>query len=218
MDEISTEAELRALLGEPLPRVATKARPSLDEIDRGWLAASPFCLVATSGPDGSCDVSPKGDPPGFTVVLDDATIALPERAGNRRADGYRNILANPHIGLIYLLPGRGDTLRINGRARLVRDADLLDRMVVQGHRPLLAMVVEIEEVFFHCAKAFLRSALWQPETWTPDAAPSRARIAQRQERPDESLTALETYYGAGYAAGLYPPEAPSRGSHRACEV
>ena len=204
MDEITTEADLRALLGEPLPRVATKARPSLDEIDRAWLAASPFCLVATSGRDGSCDVSPKGDPPGFTVVLDDGTIALPERAGNRRADGYRNILANPHVGLIYLLPGRGDTLRINGRARLVRDADLLDRMVEQGHRPLLAMVVEIEEVFFHCAKAFLRSALWQPETWTPEAAPSRARIAQRQERPDESLTELETYYGAGYAAGLYP--------------
>ena len=204
MEEITTEAELRELLGEPLPRVAAKARPSLDEIDRQWLAASPFCLVATSGPDGSCDVSPKGDPPGFTVVLDDRTIALPERAGNRRADGFTNILANPHVGLIYLLPGRGDTLRINGRARLVRDADLLDRMVVKGHRPLLATVVEIDQVFFHCAKAFLRSALWDPETWTPRAAPSRPQIAQRRERPDESLAALEAYYGAAYAAGLYP--------------
>ena len=205
MDEITTEAELRDLLGEPIPRVATKDRPALDEMDRQWLAASPFCLVATSGPDGSCDVSPKGDPPGFTVVLDDTTIALPERAGNRRADGFRNILHNPHVGLVHLLPGRGDTLRINGRARLVRDTALLDRMVVQGHRPLLATVVEIEQVFFHCAKAFLRSALWQPETWTPDAAPSRPRIAQRLERPDESLAALETYYAAGYAAAdLYP--------------
>jgi PPOX class probable FMN-dependent enzyme len=204
VDEITTEAELHAILGEPTAAAAGKDRRILDEIDRQWLAASPFCLVATSAPDGSCDVSPKGDPPGFTVVLDDATIALPERAGNRRADGFVNILANPHVGLIYLLPGRGDTLRINGRARLVRDADLLDRMVVQGHRPLLATVVEIEQVFFHCAKAFLRSALWQPETWTPGAAPSRARIAHRQERADEPLATLETYYGAGYATGLYP--------------
>jgi PPOX class probable FMN-dependent enzyme len=204
MDEITTEEELRQLLGEPLPRVATKDRPSLDEIDRQWLAASPFCLVATSAPDGTCDVSPKGDPPGFTVVLDDRTIALPERAGNRRADGFRNILGNPQVGLIYLLPGRDDTLRINGRARLVRDEALLDRMVVQGHRPLLALVVEIEQVFFHCAKAFMRSALWHPETWAADGVPSRARIAHRQERPGERLETLEAYYGPGYAAGLYP--------------
>jgi hypothetical protein len=106
VDEITTETQLRELLGEPLPRAAGKDRPHLDEIDRQWLAASPFCLVATAAADGSCDVSPKGDPPGFTVVLDDRTIALPERAGNRRADGFRNILTNPHVGLIYLLPGR----------------------------------------------------------------------------------------------------------------
>ena len=176
----------------------------MHELDRQWLAASPFCLVATSAADGSCDVSPKGDPPGFTLVLDDATIAVPERAGNRRADGYRNILANPHVGLIYLLPGRTDTLRINGRARLVTDDDLLDRMVVKGHRPVLAVVVEIEQVFHHCGKAFLRSQLWDPGTWDRDAVPSRPRIAQRLERPEESLEQLEAYYGEQYAAGLYP--------------
>lgn len=191
VDEITTEAELGELLGEPLPRVAAKDRPCLDDIDRAWLAASPFCLVATSGADGTCDVSPKGDPPGFTVVLDGTTIALPERAGNRRADGFRNILANPHVGLIYLLPGRDDTLRIMGRARLVRDAGLLDRMVVRGNRPQLATVVQIDQVFYHCATAFLRSALWDPATWRPDALPPRARIAQVQDRPDESLEALE---------------------------
>jgi PPOX class probable FMN-dependent enzyme len=203
-DEITTEAQLREVLGEPLPRVAAKDRPRLDEIDRQWLAASPFCLVATSAADGSCDVSPKGDPPGSTLVLDDRTIALPERAGNRRADGFRNILTNPHVGLIYLLPGRGDTLRVQGRARLVRDADLLDRMVVRGSRPLLAMVVEIESVFSHCAKAFLRARLWDPTTWTPGAAPSRPQIAKAQERPDEPLEALERYYGEQYLDGLYP--------------
>jgi PPOX class probable FMN-dependent enzyme len=204
VEEITTEAQLREILGEPLPRVATKDRPCLDEIDRQWLAASPFCLVATSAADGSCDVSPKGDPPGFTVILDDRTIALPERSGNRRADGFRNILTNPHAGLIYLLPGREDTLRVQGRARLVRDPDLLDRMVVQGSRPLLALVVEIESVFYHCAKAFMRSALWDPETWRPEALPSRPRISQAQDRPDQSLEALERYFGEQYRTGLYP--------------
>jgi uncharacterized protein len=203
--EITTEAQLRELLGAPAPAALAKERNALHEFDREWLAASPFCLIATSAADGSCDVSPKGDPPGFTLVLDDRTIAIPERAGNRRADGYRNILANPYVGLIHLLPGRTDTLRINGRARLVTDADLLDRLVVKGHRPVLAVVVEIEQVFHHCGKAFLRSQLWDPATWdVADAVPSRPRIAQRLERPHESLEDLERYYGAGYAAGLYP--------------
>ncbi len=204
MEEITTEEQLRALLGDPVPAALAKERTALADVDREWLAASPFCLIATSGADGSCDVSPKGDPPGFTLVLDDRTVAVPERAGNRRADGYRNILANPHVGLIYLLPGRGDTLRINGRARLVRDAGLLERMVVKGHRPLLAMVVEIEQLFFHCAKAFLRSGLWDPTSWTPDAVASRARIASQQERAGEPLADIERYYGEQYTAGLYP--------------
>ena len=114
------------------------------------------------------------------------------------------MLANPHVGLLYLLPGRGDTLRINGRARLSRDPDLLDRMLVKGHRPVLAMVVEIEQVFHHCAKAFLRSELWDPTTWHPDDVPSRARIAHRLERRDERLEDIERYYGEQYSAGLYP--------------
>jgi uncharacterized protein len=136
-------------------------------------------------------------------VLDDTTIAIPERPGNRRADGFHNILRNPHVGLVYLLPGRGDTLRINGRARLVRDAPFFDRMLVKGHRPVLAVVVEIEQIYHHCSKAFLRSSLWQPATWTPDAVPSRALIAHALERPDTSVADLETYYGPSYADGLY---------------
>ncbi|WP_116450759.1 pyridoxamine 5'-phosphate oxidase family protein [Blastococcus litoris] len=207
MEEITTEAQLRALLGEPARAALDKERDSLHELDRQWLAHSPLCLVATSDADGRCDVSPKGDPPGWVLVLDDRTIALPERAGNRRADGFRNVLANPHVGLVFLLPGRTDTLRINGRARLVTEAGLLDRMVVKGHRPLLALVVDIEQVFHHCGKAFLRSQLWEPGTWDTEAVPSRARIAQRLERPDEPLAQLEAYYGPGYAAGLYPPTA-----------
>lgn len=190
-DVVTTEAELREILGEPGPAAAGKVRPALHELDRQWLSASPFCLVATSAADGTCDVSPKGDPPGFVLVLDDRTVAIPERAGNRRADGFANILRNPHVGLISMIPGRGDTLRINGRARLVRDAPLFDRMVVRGTRPLLATVVDIDEVFHHCSKALLRSRLWDPATWEPTAVASRPRIARTLERPGESLADLE---------------------------
>ncbi|TDD53076.1 pyridoxamine 5'-phosphate oxidase family protein [Saccharopolyspora elongata] len=201
--EITSVDELREIVGEPLQRVADKARPGLHELDRQWLAASPFCLIATSAADGTCDVSPKGDPAGFTLALDDRTIAIPDRPGNRRVDGFRNVLSNPHVGLIYFIPGRGDTLRINGRARLVRDAPFFDEMVVKGHRPTLALVVEIDEVFHHCSKAFLRSALWKSETWEPDAVASRAQIAKFLERPEDSLAELERYYGPSYANGLY---------------
>ena len=201
--EVTTEAGLRELLGDPAPRVAAKDRSSLDAYDRQWLAHSPFCLVATSSADGTCDVSPKGDPPGFTLVIDDTTIAIPERPGNRRADGFHNILSNPHIGLIYLVPGRTDTLRINGKATLVRDAPFFDQLTVKGHRPVLAVVVQIEQIFYHCSKAFLRSDLWQPSSWNPSALPSRAEISHRLERPDEPLAELERYYGPQYANGLY---------------
>jgi PPOX class probable FMN-dependent enzyme len=203
MQRITSHDEVREILGDPLPRVADKDRNVLHAYDKKWLAASSFCLVATSGADGTCDVSPKGDPPGFTLVLDDRTIAVPERPGNRRADGFHNILDNPHVGLIYLLPGRGDTLRINGCASVVRDADFFDRMEISGHRPVLALVVEVEQVFYHCSKAFLRSALWKPETWRPEAAPSRPVIAKALERPEADMAELEWYYGAAYEKTIY---------------
>jgi uncharacterized protein len=201
--QINSEAELRELLGQPGARSVSKERTRLVEMDRRWLAASPFCLLATAGADGSCDVSPKGDPPGFTLVLDDTTIAIPDRPGNKRVDGMRNVLANPHVGLLYVVPGRGETLRVNGRARLLRDAPFFDALTVQGHRPDLALLVEIEQVFFHCAKSFLRSALWRPETWRPDALPSHATIVQSVQQTTETLDDLERYYGPSYATRLY---------------
>ncbi|MFI0356850.1 pyridoxamine 5'-phosphate oxidase family protein [Actinomadura sp. 9N407] len=201
--EITSATELRELLGEPMPRALTKERVRLHDRDREWLSLSPLCLIATSDAEGNCDVSPKGDPPGFTVVLDDTTIAVPERPGNRRADGYHNVLANPHVGLLYLIPGRGETLRINGRARLVREAPFFEDMVVKGHRPILALVVEIEQIFFHCAKALMRSAVWKPETWDPDAMPSHARLVKEMQQVEESLEDLERYYGTEYAKKLY---------------
>ena len=204
--EIATVDELVDLLGEPGERAATKARTALLDVDRDWLAATPFCVVATAAADGTCDASPKGDPAGHLVhVIDDTTIALAERPGNRRADGYRNILANPHVGLEFLIPGRGDTLRINGRARLVSDAPFFDEMVVKGHRPVLAVVVDIEELFFHCAKAFLRSGLWKPETWDPEAiVPRRAVVAAEVEPAGMTVDQLDDYYRPeNYARGLY---------------
>lgn len=200
---ITSEAELRAIVGEPTSRAATKDRSRLHARDLEWLAASRFCLIATAAQDGSCDVSPKGDPPGFTLVLDETTIAIPDRPGNRRVDGFRNILSNPRVGLLYLVPGRGETLRINGRARLVREAPFFDRMVVKGHRPSLALVVEIEQIFFHCPKAFMRSALWDPQTWRPDALPSHATLVKDVQDTTESLEELERYYGPEYVKRLY---------------
>jgi uncharacterized protein len=172
-------------------------------MDREWLAASPFCVIATAAADGTCDVSPKGDPAGFTRVLDSSTIAIPDRPGNRRADGFRNVLANPHVGLAFMVPGRGETLRINGRARLIREAPFFDDMIVKGHRPTLALLVEIEQVFFHCAKAFMRSELWLPETWNPTALPSTACITKSVQHTEETLEELEQYYGPDYAGRLY---------------
>jgi PPOX class probable FMN-dependent enzyme len=204
--ELTSVDALVDLLGEPTERAATKGRPALLQVDRDWLAASPFCVMATADDQGRCDASPKGDPAGSLVhVIDDRTIALAERPGNRRADGYRNILSNGHVGLTFLIPGRGDTLRVNGRARLVSDAPFFDEMLVKGHRPVLAVVVDVEDVFFHCAKAFLRSQLWDPETWAPEArVPRRAVVAHEVEPSGLSLAELDDYYRPErYGRGLY---------------
>jgi PPOX class probable FMN-dependent enzyme len=201
--EITTEADLRAVLGTPMQRALDKERQAFTTEHREWLAASPFCLVATSDAAGRCDVSPKGDPAGFALVIDETTLALPERPGNRRADGFANILQNPRVGLIFFVPGRGDTLRVNGRASLLSDAPYADRMEVKGHRPVVILEIAAEEIYFHCAKAFLRSKLWEPETWAPDAVMSRAQIAKNLERPDDSLEDIEAHYGQQYTEGLY---------------
>lgn len=208
MTEIRDVDELRQVLGTPLPRTVAKDRDRLHPHHVAWLEASPFCLLSTSAADGTCDVSPKGDPAGSLVhVVDERTIALAERPGNRRADGYLNVLENPHVGLLFLVPGRGDTLRVNGRARLLRTDDdpppYLEQLEVKGHRPVLVCEVAVEQVFFHCAKAFLRSELWEPSTWRPDDVPSRPEIAHALERSDQSLEEIAAYYGEAYRTQLY---------------
>jgi PPOX class probable FMN-dependent enzyme len=190
---VSNVDELRAIVGEPDKYVANKVKGRLSPIHRDWLAHSPLGFVATTDGQGRVDVSPKGDPPGFVHVIDDSTIAIPERPGNKRVDGYLNVLEQPHVGTLFLIPGRGDTLRINGTARILADADYFDAMTVSGKRPILALEIDVEEVFFHCAKAFLRSQAWDPSSWNPTAVPSVAQIAKALKK-DMSLAELEKYY------------------------
>ncbi|MFE3189339.1 pyridoxamine 5'-phosphate oxidase family protein [Nocardia sp. NPDC059240] len=204
MSEISDPAQLRELLGEPGPRAVSKERVALHPRDKQWIANSPFIVLSTSDADGNCDASPKGDPAGFVKVLDDHTIVIPERPGNRRADGYLNILSNPHVGVLFLIPTRGETLRVNGRARLLSDAPYFDDMVVKGHRPILAIEIAIEQIFFHCAKAMLRSDLWKPERWAEFDFPTQARLVKElQPATAESVEQLEDYYTNQYQALLY---------------
>lgn len=177
---ITSEEQLRAIVGDPHETVIKKVKTRLQDVHREWLAATPMIFVATSDADGRVDVSPKGDPAGkIAHVIDDRTIAIPERPGNRRVDGYLNILSNPRVGTISVIPGRGDTLRINGTARIVDDGPYFDDLAVRDQRPILAVEISTDEVYFHCAKAFLRSELWNPDTWRPDAVASLAQLTKR---------------------------------------
>jgi hypothetical protein len=191
--EVTTVDELRHIVGHPNSYVANKVGCRLSPVQQDWLAHSPLGFVATTDAQGRVDVSPKGDPPGFVHVIDDTTIAIPERPGNKRVDGYLNVLERPHVGTLFLIPGRGDTLRINGTARILADADYFDAMTVQDKRPIVVLEIDVEEVFFHCAKAFLRSDARDPSTWNPTAVPSVAQLAQALKK-DMSLAELEKYY------------------------
>jgi hypothetical protein len=191
---ITSVEELRTLIAPPPPgsRSLLKERPALDPHSRAFIAHTPFLLMGTASADGWCDVSPRGDAPGFVQVLDDRRLVVPERPGNRRLDTLQNLLTNPRVGLLFLIPGRDETLRVNGRASMTRDPEILERSVVQGKAPLLGIGVEVEQVFFHCAKALLRSRLWVQEQWPPrDVLPSYACMVFDQVKP-EGLT-LEDY-------------------------
>ncbi len=194
-DVVTSKQELRALFGEPSERAVLKCHSSLDEHSRAFIKASPFVLLATSNAAGQCDVSPKGDAPGFVLVLDDTHLVVPDRPGNNRTDGLTNVLDNPHVGIIFLVPGRGDTLRVNGRASIIRDEEILSRLAVQGKLPKVALGVEVEEAYLHCPKAFIRSSLWNPSTWAdPQKLPSFAQMLWDQvPTKHEGATTLEVY-------------------------
>jgi len=199
--------ELRSIVEAPPAGARTflKERPALDVHSRAFISHSPLVLMATAGADGRCDVSPKGDAPGFVQVLDDRRLAIPDRPGNRRLDGMQNLLANPHVGLIFFVPGRDETLRVNGRAWITRDPAILQRSAVQGKAPLLAIGVEVEQCFLHCAKAMLRSHLWAYDQWPArDVLPSFACMLYDQIQPaGMTLQDYEKDIAHGYATRLY---------------
>lgn len=165
---ISSESELREMYGEPSKLVQNKAIAQMDSHVRNFIAQAPFLIIATADEEGKCDASPRGDAPGFVHIIDDNHLVIPERPGNKRMDSISNILSNPQIGLIFMIPTLEETLRINGRACIIRDAELLEKMAVKGRVPTIGIGVQVEECFMHCAKAFMRSGLWKPESW-PEA-------------------------------------------------
>jgi PPOX class probable FMN-dependent enzyme len=199
-DVITSEDELRAMIGVPSELSLRKEITRLDHHCRLLISRAPFLLVSSSGRDGRCDVSPRGDAPGFVRVLNETMLLIPDRSGNRRADTLINVLENPYVGLLFLIPTMEETLRVNGRATLVRDADLMATMVFRGKTPELAIAVEVELAFLQCAKALKRSHLWEPSTWLERSElPTLAQMLIDQAKPDgvtvdEMACALDEAY------------------------
>ena len=208
--QIATAADLRRLFKQAEGLAAKKTLPALDRHARDYIARSPFLCIATSDGAGRADVSPRGDPPGFVQVLDDRTIAIPDRPGNNRLDTMENIIANPNVGLIFMIPGFEDTLRINGKATITNDPAILERAMVDRKPPKVAIRVAVEEAFFHCAKAFRRSRLWQPDAIVDrKVMPTLARIILEQtasaEAPprEEEIVACDVAIEEDYKTQLY---------------
>jgi uncharacterized protein len=203
---VTDQQALRSFVGDPIANAADKEMPQLDEICRRYLSLSTILFISTVGADGKADVSPRGDPPGFVKILDERTIAIPDRPGNRRVDTMSNILGNPNasVGLIFLVPGVDEVLRASGRASVSNDATLLAQMAVNGKPPKLAIVIALDEVFFHCGKALKRARLWDPAMRIERSTfPSLAEIVHVQRKPDVPLEKLEKSISDNYKNELY---------------
>ena len=188
--QITTIERLREKIGSPHPSTKTKKYNALNEEALEFINASPFLVMTTSSSANNLDASPKGDQPGFVIAEDNKTLLIPDRPGNKLADGHLNILDNPTIGLIFFVPNTRETLRINGSAELIDDADVLDRLAARGRPALLATRVKIEECFFHCGKALIRSKLWQPESWPEKGNVSFGKMFVKRSDADPKIAAL----------------------------
>ena len=186
---IATEEQLRQVIGAPADIVVSKIADHLNELTRPFVERAPIVCLATSNADGTCDVSPRGDPAGFVRILDNRTLFMPERPGNRIADSLRNIIANPHVGMLFIVPGITDTFRVNGRAALTTDPALLKGSVVEGRLPKLGILVSIDEAYTQCSKAFLRSDLWNAEKHVDRAEFASGGEILKAVRGDDSFDA-----------------------------
>jgi PPOX class probable FMN-dependent enzyme len=200
---IRTEAELREVIPEPNAVIEQKIFDHVDEFASAFIRKAPLLLMATAGADGGLDVSPKGDAAGFVQVEDEKTLVIPDRPGNKLTYGFRNILANPAVGLIFVVPGVVETLRVNGRAEITRDPVLLERLSARHKPAVLATRVRVEESFFHCGKAFVRSSLWKPATW-PEGVKANIgkQIAKRNAAGDDLAEAIEKGLAEDLKTGL----------------
>lgn len=204
MSEITTTDELRAIYRPPGAPALRKQHAAIDDHDRAFIAHAPFVIVATSDTAGRCDVSPKGGPPGFVTVLDDGTVVIPDLAGNNRLDSLQNLLDNAGIGLLFLIPGIDETLRVNGRARLSTDPTVLAASAVGGVVPKVAIAVDVEEAYIHCAKALRRGSVWQAEQW-PDTSdmPSVACMLRDQVAPEVEVEVIAQALEDGYERTMW---------------
>jgi uncharacterized protein len=200
---ITTHERLREFAKQPSSRAQNKVIDHIDDICGRFIAACPFIIVASRGGDGRIDVSPKGDPPGFVTVLDAKTLAIPDRPGNHRLDTFENLLDHSEIGIFFLIPGSGDSLRVSGKGKVVRDASLQSRLAVKSGIPNLILVVTVEEAFMHCSKCVTRSRLWVPEQW-PDISnvPRLAEAIVAHAKPAETLAEVQAIID-GHNAHLY---------------
>ena len=206
MEFVTTRDQLRTIYKTPRPTDGSirKELKALDGHCRSFIGKSPFVLIGSSDGAGNADVTPKGDKPGFATVLDDTTIAIPDRPGNNRLDTLENILLNPSIGLLFLIPGMNETLRVNGEARITVDGGLRERLAVDGREPQSVIVVTVKATYMHCAKAFMRSDLWKPETWYDRATlPTLGQILRDQLALADSAEATDRWLDDGYKQTMW---------------
>lgn len=204
MEFIESREELRAHYKAAGEVARLKELGLLDRHARDFIARSPFLLIGSQDAAGNADVTPKGDRPGFVAVLDDVTLAIPDRPGNNRLDTFENLVVNPAIGLIFLIPGMDETLRVNGEARITADAGLREQLAVDGRLPVTVVVVKVRAVFMHCAKAFIRSQLWKPESWPERSAmPTLGAILRDQRALAESASELDDRLDESYRKSLW---------------
>jgi PPOX class probable FMN-dependent enzyme len=204
MQFVSNRDELRTIYKEPGEGAVRKELKSLDFHCRGFLAKSPFVLIGSCDDKGNGDVTPKGDKPGFVAILDDNTIAIPDRPGNNRLDTLENILVNPAVGLLFLIPGMNETLRINGEARITADNALRERLAVDGRPPISAIVVTVTAAYMHCAKAFMRSELWKPESWVDRSTlPTLGTILKDQLALADSAAKTDEWLDESYKKSMW---------------